>query len=363
MRARVKQMRASNVNPVGITDAQLRSGGLFQMRLVIALVLVFILAMAQVLASPRASASGDLTLTRTASGLKTSTHVYRGKIDQDFAAFWRRGLPCATIRNLFVLKPRLDTYLYNPVEGGPLGPGGGGTGAKRYVWAKSKLPISDSNVSCKMMSGSLSGKNMGTNKVEFTYTTRSNSIDGKYTLKQFQIGSSGTKLGYDPVVRTYFDAALHVTLSAPAAGANGPVTSATSVTVSNISTMALLAKDAPTIQGLVAHLGVAEYDPPGAHWPLVYSVAFPWPNPPSCCFLHGGPFPGWTKWLDSHMGSLLSDASKGFSDVSLMNNFLAESKSMGANTTNLTYSSSAGVVLLSSALPAKTLHNTHTPNH
>jgi len=254
--------------------------------------------------------AGDLIAARTLSSGTTSSHINRKQVDADFANFWTRGLACQTIRNLFVLKPRLDTYLYNAVEGGPLGPGGGGTGPKRYVWAKSKLPISVSNVSCKMMKGSLSGANAGTNNVAFTYTARSNYIDGKYTLSRFQVGS-GKKIGYAPFVRVYFDAALHVTLEEPAP--NGPVTvSAPSVTVSNLSTMSLLAKDAPTIQGLVAHLGVGLYNPPGAYWPIVYSVAFPWPNPPSCCFLRGGPFPGWTKWLDSHMGSLLSDAAKGW---------------------------------------------------
>jgi hypothetical protein len=254
--------------------------------------------------------AGDLAVTGTRSSGTTSSHINRKQVDADFASFWTRGLACQTIRNLLVLKPRLDTYLYNPVEGGPLGPGGGGTSTYRYVWAKSKLPISVSHVSCKMMKGSLSGADAGTNNIAFTYTTRSNYIEGKYTLSRFQVGS-GKRIGYDPFVQVYFDASLHVTLAEPVP--NGPVrVTAPSVTVSNISTLSLLAKDAPTIQGLVAHLGVPVYNPPGAHWPLVYSVAFPWPNPPSCCFLYGGPFPGWTKWLDSHMASLLSDAAKGW---------------------------------------------------
>ena len=283
------------------------------MRLVITFALIFVLAIAQVSASPRTSAAGDLALTRTVSGRATSPQINRRQVNGDFASFWTRGLPCQTVRNLFALAPRLDTYVYNAVEGGPLGPRGGGTGAKRYVWPKSKLPISVSHVSCKMMKGSLSGADAGKNKVAFTYSTHSNYIDGKYTLSRFQVGRSGTRIGYDPVVRTTFDATLHVTLAAPVTKAQGRVTvAAASVTISNLSTRSLLAKDAPTIQGLVAHLGVGAYDPPGAHWPLVYSVAFPWPNPPSCCFLNGGPFPGWTKWLDSHMGSLLSDAAKGW---------------------------------------------------
>jgi hypothetical protein len=292
------------------------------MRLVISLALIFVLAMTQVSASSRTSAAGDLALTRTASGRTTTSQIDRKRVSEDFASFWTRGLACQTVRNLFVLAPRLDTYSYNPVEGGPLGPGGLGHAIgtiqptdPKYVWPKSKLPISVSHVSCKMMKGSLSGADAGKNTVAFTYTTHWNYIDGKYTLSGFQVGRSGTKIGYDPVVRTYFDATLHVTLAAPVAKAQGRVTvAAASVSISNLSTMSLLAKDAPTIQGLVAHLGVALYNPPGAHWPIVYSVAFPWPNyPPSCCFLNGGPFPGWTKWLDSHLGSLLSDAAKGWS--------------------------------------------------
>jgi hypothetical protein len=228
----------------------------------------------------------------------TSSHINREQVDGDFAAFWTRGLACQTIKNLFVLRPRLDTYLYNPV---PLA---------TMIMPKSRLPISVSNVSCKMMEGSLSGASAGKNKVAFTYTTHSNFIDGKYTLSRFQVGS-GKRIGYDPVVRVYFDAALHVTLAAPVPNAPGRVAAA-AVTVSNLRTISLLAKDAPTIQGLVAHLGVGGYDPPGAYWNLVWSANIPWPGPPSCCFLNGGPFPGWSRWLDSHMGSLLSDAAKGW---------------------------------------------------
>jgi len=225
--------------------------------LLAAVVVILTIAPAGAGAAPKNA--GDLIAARTLSSGTMSTHMNRKQVDADFANFWTRGLACQTIRNLFVLKPRLDTYLYNPVEGGPLGPGGGGTGPKRYVWAKSKLPISVSHVSCKMMKGSLSGAD-GTDNVAFTYTTRLNYIDGKYTLSRFQVGS-GNRIGYAPVVRVYFDAALHVTLAEPVP--NGPVTvAARSVTVSNLSTMSLLAKDAPTIQGLVAHLGVATYNPP-----------------------------------------------------------------------------------------------------
>mgnify|MGYP001194582310 CR=1 FL=1 len=174
-----------------------------------------ILTIAPVGAGAAPKNAGDLAVTGTLRSGTTSSHINRKQVDADFVSFWTRGLACATVRNLLVLKPRLDTYLYNPVEGGPLGPDGGGTGAKRYVWAKSKLLISVSHVSCKMMKGSLSGANAGTNNVAFTYTTRSNYIDGKYTLRRFQIGNSGTRLGYDPVVRVYFDAALHVRLAEP----------------------------------------------------------------------------------------------------------------------------------------------------
>lgn len=336
------------------------------MRLIITFVFIFVLAMAQVSASPRTSAPGDLTVTRTAGGRTTSSHTYREQIDHDFDAFWMHGLPCATLRNLLVLKPRLDTYLYNPVQGGPLGPGG--TGAQGYVWAKSKLPISVSRVSCKMAKGSFSGAGAGQNKVAFTYRTLSNYIEGKYTLSRFPVGNLGTtgrKIGYDPVVRTYFDATLHVTLSAPVEKPQGPITAtAVSVAISNLKTFSVLrAKDATTIQALVAHLGVNGYDPPGAHWPLVYSVRFPWPNHPSCCFLQGAPFPGWTKWLDSHTESLLSDAVKGFSGVSLMNNFLAESKNTGSNATKLTYASSSGVTLLSSGALRLNTNSAKIPLH
>jgi hypothetical protein len=283
------------------------------MRLVISLALIFVLAMAQVSALPRAFAAGDLAQTRTMSGRTTSPQIDRRQINSEFASFWTRGLACQTLRNIFALTPRLDTYAYDPVEGGPLPPPSGIGTDPKYVWPKSKLPISVSKVSCKMMKGSLSQADAGKNKVAFTYSTHSNYIDGKYTLSRFQVGK-GARIGYDPVVRTYFDATLHVTLLDPVAKARGPVTvTAASVSISNLSAMSLLAKDAPTIQGLVVHLGVALYNPPGAYWPIVYSAAFPWPNPPSCCFLNGGPFPGWTKWLDSHLGSLLSDAAKGWS--------------------------------------------------
>src|ERR1700686_106612 len=179
------------------------------MRLVITFALIFVLAIAQVSASPRTSAAGDLALTRTVSGRTTSPQINRRQINGDFASFWTRGLACQTVRNLFALAPRLDTYLYNPVAW-----------SNTIVIPKSRLPISVSNVSCKMLKGSLSGANAGKNKVAFTYSTHLNFIDSKYTLSGFPLnGQAGKGIGYDPVVRVYFEAALHVTLSAPVAGA------------------------------------------------------------------------------------------------------------------------------------------------
>ena len=310
---------------------------------------------------------GDLEVARTAGRETVSSHVYRNQVAGDFASFWSSGTACSAMKNLFVRDSRLDAYLYKPKE------------LATMVMPSASLPISISDVTCHMTTtGSPSGRGAGDNKIHVRYATQGNYIEGTYSLRNFQV--EGFKnIGVDPRVRVYFDAVLDVTLSAPVShsapkyvygiGAptptpvpNGPVTVvASSVSVSNVRA-SYSGANAATIQGLVANLGRGGYNPPNAAWVLVWSKNIPWPGPPSCCFLKGSPFPGWTKWLNRHFESTLSSAAPGFSEISLMNDFLQTAKSAGFDTTQLTFLNGGGVMLISSgAVHPKSATSLHLP--
>jgi len=288
---------------------------------------------------------GTVIVTRTVTTggrtIKASTHTYRDLILADFRSFWTKGLAGQALANRLVLYPVLDTWV-------------GAQGCKqRYVIFGLRntcaIKIRASHISYKMNQGYLSGRGGTTNAVTLTYTSRGNYLDAKYTLRKLDVRASTVRraaLGYDPTVRTYFDAVLKVTLAVPyrsladseinqPALPIGPLKiAAVSATVSNLRFVSSRkGPEAADVEGVIANLGNGSYG---------------WGDCIGCEYLEGKPFPTWTPWLQSSLRRLMRAAVPTFSSFSTMNGFLNASQAAGARTSKLGYSSFDGVSLSAS---------------
>lgn len=288
--------------------------------------------------------SEDVTVTRAAWPFRpTTTKTYSRQLAADFSDMWD-SLTCQTIRNLL-----LDGTKLNQLTQG---------------FNNKPIDIAVSSVSCHMGDGVAYGSNPSPNQVTLVYSTSNNYIDATYSM-QGMLLDDGSHLTYNPIVRLFFNADLHVTLAAPAPPPsthpiypppvvpNGPVTvTGAWVTVSSIraTTGDANPNTATLMQNIVMNLGSDSYCP----------------SPVYCSNFIGLDgvygFQGWVKWLPWRLGDLLTVASKGFNELRIMNGFLEDSKNDGALTTKLNYDGLDGLILVSSGGRSLVLHPVVSPS-